>query len=72
MKIYKLLASPLKTALEKQQFLPSTALPSTIINTTITRDFSKHSETDSVPKKIIMPKTPFGDLDSRHKRKRAT
>ena len=65
MKTYKLLASPMKTTLDKQQFPPSTALPSTTINMTITTDFSKHSETASLPEEIIMPKTPFGDLDSR-------
>jgi hypothetical protein len=56
MKIYKLLASPLKTTLEKQQFPPSNALPSTTINTTITTDFSKHSETASLPEESITPK----------------
>jgi hypothetical protein len=40
MKIYKLLASPLKTTLEKQEFPQSTALPSTTINMAITTDFS--------------------------------
>jgi hypothetical protein len=64
MKIYKLLASPLRTTLEKQQFPQSTALPRTTTNMTITTDFSKHSETASLPE-IIIPKTPFGDLDSR-------
>jgi len=64
MTIHKLLASTLKTTLEKQQFLPPTALPSTTINITITTDFSKHSETASLPKEIIMPKRTFGDLDS--------
>jgi hypothetical protein len=56
MKIYKPLTSPLKTTLEKQQFPQSTALPSTTINMTITADFSKHSETVSLPEEIIMPK----------------
>jgi exonuclease III len=43
-----------------------TALPSTTINMTITKDFSKHSELASLPEEIIMPKIkPFGDLDSR-------
>jgi hypothetical protein len=65
MKIYKLLTLPLKTTLEKQQFPPSTVLPSTTINMTITREFSEHSETTSLLEEIIMPKTPFGDLDSR-------
>jgi hypothetical protein len=65
MNIYKLLTSPLKTTLEKEQFLQSTALASTTINMTITTDFSKHSETASLPEEIIMPETPFGDLDSR-------
>jgi len=36
MKIYKLLTSPLKTTLQKQQFPQSTALPSTTIDMTIT------------------------------------
>jgi hypothetical protein len=53
---YKLLASPLKTALDKQQFPPSIALPRTTINMTITTDFSNHSEIASVPEEIIMPK----------------
>jgi len=48
----------------KQQFPQSTAFPSTTLNMTITTDFSKQSETASLPE-IIMPKTPFGDLDSR-------
>ena len=39
MKIYKLLAPPLKTTLEKQEFPQSTALPCTAINMTITTDF---------------------------------
>ena len=65
MKIYKLLASLLRKTLEKQQFPQSTALPSTKINMKITTDFSKHSEIASLPEEIIMPKTPFGDLDSR-------
>ena len=60
MKISMLLASPLKTTLEKQEFPQSTALPNTAINMTITRDFSKHSETASLPKESTMPKTPFG------------
>jgi exonuclease III len=66
-KIYKYapLTSPLKTTLEKQQFPQSTALPSTTTNMTITIDFSKHSETVSLPEEIVMPKTPTGDLDSR-------
>ena len=59
MKIYKPLTSPLKTTLEKQQFPQSTALPSTTINMTITTDFSKHSETVSLPEEIIMPKKAF-------------
>jgi hypothetical protein len=59
MKIYKLLASPLTTALEKQQFPQNTALTSTTINMTITTDFSKHSETASLPEEIIMPKAPL-------------
>jgi hypothetical protein len=65
MKIYNKLASPLKTTLEKQEFPQSTALPNTTINITITRGLSKHLESASLPEEIIMPKTPFGDLDSR-------
>ena len=42
----------------------STALPNTTINMTITTDFSKHSGTTSLSEEIVMPKTPFGDLDS--------
>jgi hypothetical protein len=63
--MYKPLTSPLKTTLEKQQFPQSTALPGTKINMTITTDFSKHSETVSLPEEVTMPKTPFGDLDWR-------
>jgi hypothetical protein len=65
MKIYKLLAPPLKTKLKEQQFPQSTALPSTTTNMTIATDISKHSETVSLQEEIIMPKTPFGVLDSR-------
>ena len=65
MKIYKLPASPLKTTLEKQQFAPSTALPSTTISMTIMTDFLKHSETASLQEKTIMPKKNWGNLDSR-------
>jgi hypothetical protein len=65
MKIYKLLSSPMRTTMEKQQFPQSTALLSTTINMTITTAFSKHSETASLPEEIVMPKTSFGDLGSR-------
>jgi hypothetical protein len=71
MKIYMLLASPLQTTLEKQEFPQSTVLPNTTINMTITTDFSKHSGTASLPEEIIMPKTPFGDLDSRLKKEKS-
>ena len=55
----------MKTTLEKQQFPQSAAFPSTAINMRITTDFSKHSETASLPEETIMPKTVFGDLNSR-------
>ena len=64
MKIYNLLASPLKTTLKKQQFPQSTSLPNATTNMTITIDLSKHSETVSLPEEIIMPKTPFLGLHS--------
>jgi hypothetical protein len=66
MKTYKLLESPLNTTLKEQRLPHFTALPSITINDDDI--FSPNSETTSLPAEIIMPKTSFGDPDSRLKK----